>query len=137
VVAEEGSAAMRDDAQPVVVGVSEAVGSTLDELHFAMKAFGDAVVAGEAPHADDLLGPVGERLGEDESGLEPALAQHGNPQRAPLPVFWCVGPQVSDTGKARAEAGQSRAPLPVAQASRAALRGPIVDGPLGDSQELV
>ena len=43
-----------------------------------MEALRDAVVAGEAPHACDLLGPVGEGLGEGESGLEAALTQVGD-----------------------------------------------------------
>jgi hypothetical protein len=31
---------------------------SLDEFHFAVEALGDAVGAGEAPHAHDFLGPV-------------------------------------------------------------------------------
>ena len=37
-----------------------------------MEAFGDAVVAGEAPHPDDLLGPLGEGLGEGAGALQAA-----------------------------------------------------------------
>ena len=65
------------DEEPVVGEGAEAICAPLDEFHFAMEALGDAVVTGEAPHADDLLGPVGEGLGEGESGLEAALTQGG------------------------------------------------------------
>jgi hypothetical protein len=43
--------------------------------HFSVEALGDAVVVGEAPHADDPLGPLAQGLCEGESGLEAALAQ--------------------------------------------------------------
>jgi len=51
--------ALGDHAQPVVGKVSEAIGAALDEFHLSMEAFGNAVVAGEAPHAHDLFGPLG------------------------------------------------------------------------------
>jgi len=41
-------AALSDDAQAVVVEVSEAEGPALDEFHLAMEALGDAVVFGKA-----------------------------------------------------------------------------------------
>jgi hypothetical protein len=44
---------LSDHAKSVVVKVSEAVGTALNELHFSVKAFGDAVVFGEAPHQND------------------------------------------------------------------------------------
>ena len=44
--------------------VSGAVGTTLNELHLSMEAFGDTVVFGEAPHAGDLFLPAFERSGE-------------------------------------------------------------------------
>ena len=72
---EESSAALGDDAKPVVFEGAEAVGAPLDEFHFAMEALGDAVGAREPPHARDLLGPVGEGPGEGDSGLQPAVAQ--------------------------------------------------------------
>ena len=50
-------AALSDNAEAVILEVSKAVSAALDELHFAMEAFGDAVVSGEAPHAGDLLSP--------------------------------------------------------------------------------
>ena len=56
-----GSTALGDDPQPVVFEVPEAIGSALDEFHFPVEAFGDAVVAGGPPHARDRLDPVIER----------------------------------------------------------------------------
>ena len=46
-------AAVSDDAEAVVVKVTKAVGSSLDEFHLPVKAFSDAVVLGEAPHGGD------------------------------------------------------------------------------------
>ena len=40
-----------------------------------MEAFGDAVVAGEAPHGDDLLGPGRECLSQLDQWWEAGLAQ--------------------------------------------------------------
>ena len=71
-ILRSGGAALGDDAEAVVIEVSEAVGAALDEFHFAVEAFGDAVVAGEAPHADDLLRPIMEGLGEGVSVFEAA-----------------------------------------------------------------
>ena len=50
--------ALGDDAQAVVVEVSEAVGAALDEFHLSVEALGDAIVAGEAPHGDQGLSPA-------------------------------------------------------------------------------
>src|ERR1700722_1471446 len=69
------STALGDDAQAVIFEGFEAVRPALYQLHFPVEALGDAVVAGEAPHAGDLLGPVAKGLGEGESGLEAALAE--------------------------------------------------------------
>ena len=55
---------MSDDAQAVVLEVTEAVGSALDEFHLSVEAFGDAVVLRKAPHGGDGSGPLGEGLGE-------------------------------------------------------------------------
>jgi len=71
-------AALGDDAQAVVGKVSEAVGAALDEFHLSVEAFGDAVVAGKAPHADDFLDPVGEGCSEGASGSEAAGLKGGN-----------------------------------------------------------
>ena len=61
---------MGDDSEAVVFEVFKAVGSSLDELHLAMEALGDAVVFAEAPHAGDGLHPVREGLGQGLQRLE-------------------------------------------------------------------
>ena len=43
-----------------------------------MEAFGDAVVAGEAPHASDLLAPGMERIAERNQGREPATTERSS-----------------------------------------------------------
>ena len=53
-------AALSDDSEAVVVAVFEAISSTLNELHFAMEAFGNSIVTSEAPHAGNGFEPVGE-----------------------------------------------------------------------------
>ena len=50
-------AALSDDSDAVVLKVYDAVGAALDELHFSMKAFGNSIVSGEAPHTGDGLRP--------------------------------------------------------------------------------
>lgn len=61
---------MSDDAEAVVIEVSKAVGTALDELHFAMEALGDAVVFSEAPHTGDLGSPGGKGLGQGHQWRE-------------------------------------------------------------------
>ena len=61
-----GLTALGDDAQAVVVEVSEAVSTALDEFHFAMEAFGDAVVACKSPHGGDGFEPGLESPGQGE-----------------------------------------------------------------------
>lgn len=41
---------MSDDAQAVVIKVTQSVGAALDEFHSSVEAFGDGVGSGEAPH---------------------------------------------------------------------------------------
>ena len=48
---------MSDDSEAVIVEVSEAVSTALDELHFSVEALGDAVGFGEAPHSSDRFSP--------------------------------------------------------------------------------
>jgi hypothetical protein len=67
--------ALSDDAQAVVVEVSEAVSTALDEFHFAVEAFGDAIVFGEAPHAGDFLLPAFEGIGQGDDWSEAALGE--------------------------------------------------------------
>ena len=61
---------LSDDAQAVVVKVSEAVSTALNEFHFSMEAFGDGVGSGEAPHGADGLGPRGECPGKGMEAFE-------------------------------------------------------------------
>ena len=61
---------MGDDSEAVVFEVLKTIGTSLDELHFAMEALGDAVVLGEAPHAGDGLHPVRKGLGQGLQRLE-------------------------------------------------------------------
>ena len=63
-------AALSDDTEAVILEVSKAVSTALDEFHFSMEAFSDAVVFGKAPHACDLLLPGGEGLGQGEQWRE-------------------------------------------------------------------
>jgi hypothetical protein len=47
----------------------------LDEFHFSMEAFGDAIVFGETPHAGDFLLLAVERLGQGDEWAQPALGE--------------------------------------------------------------
>lgn len=67
--------ALSDDAQAVVMEVSKAVGSALDEFHLPVEAFGDGVVFGEAPHGGDGFAPLLYRLGEGLQGSQLAALQ--------------------------------------------------------------
>jgi hypothetical protein len=44
--------------------VLKAISLPVDEIHLVVESFGDAVVAGEAPHGNDFFRPGGERLAE-------------------------------------------------------------------------
>jgi len=55
--------------------ISESVCLALQDFHFGMEAFGDSVVAGEAPHAGDLLAPCMERFAELQQWREPATTE--------------------------------------------------------------
>ena len=61
---EKEAGAFKQDAQTIVLKVSEAVSPTLDKLHLAMEAFRDAVAPCEAPHTDDGHKPLAERIGK-------------------------------------------------------------------------
>jgi len=63
--------ALSDDTQAVVVEVSEAVGTALDEFHLSLEALGDAVVFGKAPHGDQGLLPSVEGRGQAHEGFGP------------------------------------------------------------------
>jgi len=53
--------------------VSKAVGLPLEEFHLGVETLGDSVVAREAPHGDDLLGPGGQGLAELNQGSQACL----------------------------------------------------------------
>ena len=55
-------AALRDDTEAVILEVSKAVSTALDEFHFSMEAFSDAVVFGKAPHGSERFAPGVESL---------------------------------------------------------------------------
>jgi hypothetical protein len=42
--------ASSDHSQAVVLKISKAIGAPLNQLHFPMEAFGNAIVFGEASH---------------------------------------------------------------------------------------
>ncbi len=52
-----GSGALGDDAEAILLEISEAVSASLDELHLSVKALGDAVGFGKSPHGGDLGNP--------------------------------------------------------------------------------
>ena len=54
----------KQDPETIILEVSEAIGSSLNEFHLAMEAFRDAVAPREAPHADDGHKPLAERIGK-------------------------------------------------------------------------
>ena len=66
---------MGDDAQAVIFERTESVCSALYQFHFSVEALRDAVVAGEAPHASDLLGPIAEGLCQGVSVLEGGIPE--------------------------------------------------------------
>jgi hypothetical protein len=50
----------------------------LQDFHFGMEAFGDSVVAGEAPHAGDLLPPGMQDMAELDQWREPATTERAD-----------------------------------------------------------
>ena len=55
---------LSDNANAVVLEVPEAVSPALDELHFAVKAFGNTIVFCKSPHAGNGIDPGLQGLGE-------------------------------------------------------------------------
>jgi len=47
----------------------------IDKFHFVVKALGDAIVASETPHGDNLLAPGGESLAELHELSQTSVAQ--------------------------------------------------------------
>ena len=58
--------------------VSDAVRAALDELHFSVKAFSDAIVFGKSPHTGDRFSPRAEGIGEGDERLEEAALKPVN-----------------------------------------------------------
>jgi len=56
--------ALSDNAKSIIVKVSKAVSAALDEFHFSVEAFGDAIVFSKAPHGGNRFDPGFEGLGE-------------------------------------------------------------------------
>ena len=54
--------------QSVILEIPEAVSLTREDFHFVVKAFGDGVVAGEAPHGGDFFSPGMKRMDERHQG---------------------------------------------------------------------
>ena len=54
------SAALGDDAEVIVLEVSEGICASLDELHLSVEALGDAIGFGESPYGGDLGQPGAE-----------------------------------------------------------------------------
>src|SRR5689334_2811877 len=71
------------NSQTVVVEVAKTVGLSLEDFHFVVKAFGDPVVAGEAPHGSDVGNPGGECVAESDAK---------QPRREPLALGSCTVP---------------------------------------------
>ncbi len=70
-----GSAAFGDDAEAIVLEVSDAIAAFLDTLHLSVEALGEAVGFGESPHGGDLGQLGAEGRCEDEHGRELALLE--------------------------------------------------------------
>jgi hypothetical protein len=56
--------ALSDNAKSIIVKVSKAVSAALDEFHFSVEAFGDAIVFSKAPHGRNRFDTGFEGLGE-------------------------------------------------------------------------
>ena len=69
------SAAHHPDPHTVILKVTKAVGLALQHFHLGVKAFGDAVIAGEAPHGGDLHRPGGQGLPQRHQLRQAAVAQ--------------------------------------------------------------
>jgi hypothetical protein len=57
-----------DDAEAIILEVSEAVSTALDEFHFSMEALGDAIIFGEAPHGGERFSPGVESFCQGDQG---------------------------------------------------------------------
>jgi hypothetical protein len=64
--------------QPVVLKVSETICLPLQDFHFGVEAFGDSVVAGEAPHGRDFLARSVQSIAECHQWVEPATTERSH-----------------------------------------------------------
>ena len=56
----------------------------MQDLHLGVEAFGDSVVAGEAPHGSDLLAPGVQRVAQCHQWREPATTERSHiPEKTP------------------------------------------------------
>ncbi len=69
---------MSDDTQAVVIEVSEAVSAALDEFHFSMEAFGNAIVFGKSPHTGNFLPPTIQSFGQCDQRSKMAMGELGD-----------------------------------------------------------
>lgn len=69
---------MGDDPQAVVIEVSEAVSAALDEFHFSVEAFGNAIVFGKPPHACNFLPPAIKSFGQSDQRSKMAIGELGD-----------------------------------------------------------
>lgn len=69
---------MGDDSQSVVIEVSEAVSAALDEFHFSVEAFGNAIVFGKSPHAGNFLPPTIKSFGQCDQRSKMAMGELGD-----------------------------------------------------------
>ena len=67
----------------VVLEVSEAVGLALEDFHFGVEAFGDAVVSCESPHGGDFLSPRMEGITELDQVSQSCLLEIGDHAEQP------------------------------------------------------
>jgi hypothetical protein len=69
---------LSDDSEAVVKEVSKAVSAALDEFHFSVEAFGDAVGFGEAPHTGNGLSPSLKSISQGVERFEAAFDEFGD-----------------------------------------------------------
>jgi hypothetical protein len=86
------SSTLGDHTETVVFEIPEAIGSSLDEFHLAVEAFGDPVVSRETPHACDRFDPIIEGVGEGLQGCRPVLPQEPNGGQQPVNVLLALFP---------------------------------------------
>ena len=56
------SAAQNAHSQPIIFEITEAIRTPLDQLHFTVKTFCDAVISGKPEHSGHFFPPIMQRL---------------------------------------------------------------------------